>query len=145
MGGRRGSMWQTMAIALVVIVFLNALAGSAGSPLERWLGIKRVPVWWPFVLAGVLGLIFGSVLNRRATPPGSGPQGRPGPRPSAIRGRHAVPRRVRRERERSARRHDRVPEARGAAPAPVPEPEAPPPPDGPASPMARLLSWFRPR
>ena len=127
-------MLSTLLLALIAIILLNALAGSSTSPVEHLLGIHHVPRWWPFALAGALGLAFGAVVRRP-----SGPQGERTPSSSsrsgaaakpATRGRYAVPRHVRRERERDARRASRTAARQEAVrqpdpPAPVAEVAAP--------------------
>ena len=113
MRGNR-QFWSMLLFAVVAVVVLQALAGTAGSPVERLLHIHVVPRWWPFVAAGAVGVIGGSLLQRpgaqqggAATSTGARTRGKGDARP-ATRGRHAVPRHVRRERERQRRHEQRV-------------------------------------
>lgn len=118
------SFWTMVVISLVVVTLLQGLAGTPTSPVERWLHVTKVPVWWPFVLAGVTGIAGGLVLNRQMGPQGgAAEQGRPAPprgaggrgkgngRGGDTKGRYAVPRHVRRERERERLRAERQADA----------------------------------
>lgn len=112
MGARR-PFWSFIILSVAAVLLLNALAGSSSSPLPRLLHITHVPGWWPLVLALVIGVAFGTVFNTKRTPGGGqqggvagGAAGRSPAKPG--RGRHAVPRHVRRERERQARRQERA-------------------------------------
>lgn len=109
-------MWSLLLLAAAAVLLINALVASPGSPVMRVLHVSRPPQWLPIVLAGLVGITFGVVLNRRRRPGsqrgdgGSGggggsraPDGRP-----ATRGRYAVPRKLRRQREREARRRAAV-------------------------------------
>ena len=119
MRGNR-AVWSTALLALIAIFILNALVGSATSPVERLLGIHHVPRWWPYVLAGGLGLLFGALVNRGKAPKGAPAQNAPAARgrhdDGARRGRHHIPRHIRRARERQARREARVSAAAPTAP-----------------------------
>lgn len=109
MGGRR--FVTVLLVAVIAVVLLNTLAGTADSPVERLLHISRVPIWLPLVFAAVLGIALGAVFQKRpggttstgVTAPASPPARKRTDKP-AIRGRYAVPRRERRQRERQARR-----------------------------------------
>ena len=104
-----------VVISLIAVTLLQGLAGTATSPLERWMHVSKVPVWWPFFLAGLTGIAGGIVLNRQMGPQvGTGEQGRVSPKSGgrdrgadAKRGKYAVPRHVRRERERERERERR--------------------------------------
>jgi hypothetical protein len=97
-----------LLLAVAGVFVLQALAGTATSPVERLLHVTAVPRWWPFVLAGLAGIIGGSLLSRGKT--GSGTAGAPAKKAEvpATRGRRAVPRHVRRERERQERHQKAV-------------------------------------
>jgi hypothetical protein len=109
------SFWSVVLISIVAVMLLQAVAGSPASPLERWLHVQHVPRWWPFILAGVTGLIGGSFLSRGQQPAqeARAPKGRSARAAAAgdKRGRRAVPRHVRRERERARRRQERLEDA----------------------------------
>lgn len=142
MGGRR--FVTVLLVAVIAVVLLNTLAGTADSPVERLLHISRVPIWLPLVFAAALGIALGAVFQKRpggttstgVTAPASPPARKRTDKP-AIRGRYAVPRRERRERERQARREaareeqeDRAREERERVAREQVREAAPPPPVG---------------
>jgi|GEM_PF-5845837 len=114
MGAKR-PFWSFIILAAAAVLLLNALAGSSSSPLPRLLHIARVPGWWPLVLAVVTGVALGGIFNRgRSGQPAPGGTGGK-PASPVTRGRHAVPRHVRRAREREALRRERVEKVQAAA------------------------------
>lgn len=121
--------WTYLILTVGLVLVLNALLGSASSPVPRLLHISHVPTWWPLVLALVAGVVLGGLVNRDRTP---NPSTRGKPAPPATSGRYAVPRHIRRERERLERRNERLQKAAetAAAAAAVSAPAAPPPPKG---------------
>ena len=145
MGGNR-AFWPMVLISIVAVVILQAVAGTASSPLERWLHIQQVPRYWPFLLAGATGLIGGALLNARSPKAqGGAPQSPSKARGKTVlsetRGRHAVPRHLRRERDRRHRQRERLEaaetrrreqEADAAAAAAAAAAPPPAPPRGPA-------------
>jgi hypothetical protein len=147
-GGRQ--FWSTLLIAVVAVVVLQALAGSATSPVERLLHVQSVPRWWPYVLAGLAGVVGGSLLGRGRAgggAPGAAPRRE---EPPPTRGRRAVPRHVRRERERQRRRAEalaaaelrrREAEEDAARAAAAEASAAAPAPPPPAGRMAGLRRW----
>ena len=115
------AFWTMVVVSLVAITLLQGLAGTPTSPVERWLHIAKVPIWWPYLLAALTGIGGGIFLNRQMGPQPGAEENRGGgarggaPRRGggqkrdvdATRGRYAVPRHVRRERERERRRAER--------------------------------------
>lgn len=114
---RRSSrpIWQVILLSVVAVLLLNALAGTPSSLVERLLHIRTVPAWWPFVLAAVVGLGLGGFITRGPRPAGAageaGAQGAKRRAAPATRGRHAVPRHIRRERARQQTRQRRIEDA----------------------------------
>ena len=112
---RRSSrpIWQVILLSVVAVLLLNALAGTPSSLVERLLHIRRVPAWWPFVLAAVVGIGLGGFITRGPRPAAEegGAQGAKRRTAPAKRGRHAVPRHIRRERARQEMRQRRIDDA----------------------------------
>ena len=131
-GGRGGagpSIWTLLGISVLSVLALQALAGTPTSPVERWLHIQTVPFWLPLAMAAGLGIVFGSVFRRRMA--GAVQPAKPTRSPSTTRGRHAVPRRIRRQRQRQDRALDRAASRErqeAAAAAAQARAAAPPPP-----------------
>ena len=114
-------IWSLIILSIAAVLVLNAFAGTPTSPLEKMLHVTRVPGWWPLVLAGITGIVLGGFLNRGRRG-GAAEQAQPRPatgrkKPSgpAIRGRHAVPRHLRRARQREAERVLRLEDAAARA------------------------------
>jgi hypothetical protein len=91
--------WTLVLLAVLSVVAINGLVGTPKSPLWRAVGVSHPPTWLPFALAAAIGLGFGVAFSR----PRAGGSDKKAADDEAGRA-PRVPRHLRRQAEREARR-----------------------------------------